>query len=111
MGMRQNIKLNYEGKNPSIYLYSHWGGGSKYQDSSLAEALAKALDRGRERWGDESYLARIIFSEVVKGDIDGLTGYGLSPYAIDEEFETIEVDLEKSTVDGMGFETFIAIFK
>jgi hypothetical protein len=66
------------------------------------------LKRGRERWNDPPYLARIIFSEMIHDDVDGLTGYGIAPYAMDDEFPTIEVDLDNCTVDGVPFAEFIA---
>ncbi len=120
MGMRQNIKLVYsesivdkpesrvvDEKNV-IYIYSHWGGGEGYGESSLAQSLKAALSR-RERWEDESYLARIIISEVLKDEIGDATGFGLAPYEVDPQFETIVVDLASKTVDGIPFEKFIDI--
>lgn len=76
MGNRANVKLMY-GNGSNIYLYTHWGG------STIHETLARALGRGADRIGDESYLARIIFSEMIQGDILGTTGYGIAPYPID----------------------------
>lgn len=109
MGMRQNIALKY-GKpheDKTIYIYSHWDGGSTYEESGLADMLKRALAK-KLRWDDESYLARMIFSEVVKKEIDGQLGYGLSPYEIDPQYPTIEVDLEKNMIDGhISFEDFI----
>ncbi len=55
-----------------IYLYTHWGG---YR---IKETLANALKRGEGRWDDPSYLNRIIISEFVKDDTEGLTGIGVS---------------------------------
>ena len=71
MGDRGNIVFQ-EYDNGTIYMYTHWGG------SELPQVVARALDRGRDRWNDEPYLARILFSELVKDDIEGDTGYGLS---------------------------------
>lgn len=88
-----------------IYLYSHWKGGEE-DEGQLIDDLRRALRR-KQRWNDESYLARIIISEVIKDDIEGETGYGIAPYVGEEEFKTIEVDFEKQTVDGMSFEEFI----
>jgi hypothetical protein len=107
MGMRRNIALNYganEEKNRTdkIYLYTHWGA------EGLEESLAKSLDRGRGRWTDPSYLSRIIFTDMTKDVGDELTGYGLAPYEVDPEFDTLEVDLEKQTVNGVGYEAFIS---
>jgi hypothetical protein len=101
MGMRRNIALDYGAKNGKIYLYTHWGA------EGLEDVLAHALDRGRERWNDESYLARIIFTDMTKGVGDDLTGYGLSPFECDPEFATLEVDLVQKTVNGVAFEDFI----
>lgn len=106
MGMRQNIRIDYQKeqdeKPKSIYIYSHWDG-----DGPLKEKLKQALIRGKERWHDESYLTRIIFSEIIRDDIDGLTGYGLAPYEIDPEYPTIIINMDNLTVDNMSFEDFI----
>lgn len=103
MGMRRNIALDYGAKyKDKIYLYTHWDA------EGLEQTLAKALDAGRGRWDDDSYLARIIFSHVVDGvPLDQETGYGLSPFEIDPEFPTLEVDLNGNTVNGVKFEEFI----
>lgn len=116
MGMRQNIKLEYSTSNskmPStelntnvIYIYSHWDGDDSVFTSPLAQKLKKALAR-RERWDDEMYLARIIFCEIVKDDIDGETGYGIGPEVGDDEYPTIIVNIPKQTVNGVSFEDFI----
>lgn len=108
--MRQNIKMNYSEGSP-IYIYSHWGGNEPMEKSELALQLAEALRR-KERWDDESYLARIIMAEVLREHLDDETGFGLSPYEIDPEFPTITVDLTKNTVafgkgEAMTFDEFI----
>ena len=54
-----------------VYLYTHWSG------SELIDTLKAALKRGKNRWNDSEYLARIIFSEMVKGDLMAETGYGI----------------------------------
>ena len=111
MGDRGNIKLVYGEKDDEyspIYLYTHWGG------SALPGTLAGALERGRERWDDPSYLARIIFSEMIKeeGLLDSLTGYGISPYETDNENDIVTVRLDKGTVqvgegEEVAFEDFV----
>lgn len=108
MGMRQNIELKYD-SGEKIYIYSHWGGESQYKDSDLACNLKKALERN-QRWDDESYLARIIFSEVVRDHLDSETGFGLQPYEIDPDYPTIKVDLHNQTVDGHKYQDFIDNF-
>lgn len=117
MGMRQNIKLIYSNSvvdEPSnrnveekniIYIYSHWGGeeGMSPLKMELKTALARKL-----RWDDEGYLARMIISEVLKNDIDGETGYAITPFETYSEYPIIVVDLQANTVDGISFEDFIS---
>jgi len=55
-----------------IRLYTHWGA------SELHTVVANALKRGKGRWGDDSYLNRIIFSEMIKDNVEGETGYGIT---------------------------------
>lgn len=99
--MRRNIAMQYDtGK--KIYIYTHWGA------DGMELGLAYALEHGRDRWGDESYLARIITSAIFRDEIDGLTGYGIAPYECDPEYPTLEVDLNENTVNGVSFGDFIA---
>jgi len=95
MGDRGNIVLKQEPYS-DIFLYTHWGG------TDIAPLLKKALVRGHERWSDEPYLARIIFSEMVSDDIEGLTGYGLSPYQTDNEHPLLYVDLKQRKIHCNG---------
>jgi hypothetical protein len=114
MGMRRNIALNYgergetvvvEGapKNwDTIYLYTHWGA------EGLEEILAKALGAGKARWGDDAYLARIIFTYMTLGiDPADTTGFGLSPFECDPQYPTLYVDLRAKTVNDVPFDDFI----
>ena len=100
MGCRRNVCLVFD-RSRSIFLYTHWGA------DDLDQVLKNALIRGKGRWNDPSYLARIIFCEMVQDDVLGVTGYGLAPYEMDPEFPSIKVDLENRTVDGVEFEEFI----
>ena len=102
MGMRRNIALDY-GDERKIYLYTHWGA------EALEDVLRDALIRGQSRWDDPPYLARIIFSEMIRDDVLDTLGYGIAPYVMDDEFPTIEVDLGKRTVGGMPFDEFVAL--
>jgi hypothetical protein len=114
MGMRRNIALDYGAKEiavegqkepvkveQKIYLYTHWGA------EGLENVLAQSLDRARERWGDDCYLGRIIASDMFKDAEQDITGYGLAPFVMDDEFPTLEVDLEAQTVNKVPFEDFI----
>ena len=95
MGDRGNIKLKY-GRGGPVYLYTHWRG------YDLPEIVQSALKRGQDRWGDESYLARIIFDELVDEPRTELTGFGISTEIEDNEHDVIVVDLDNNKV---SFET------
>lgn len=70
MGDKANI-IFLDGEE-QVCFYTHCGG------SVLPEVLRAALIRGKDRWDDPSYLARIIFSEMIQDDILGETGFGIS---------------------------------
>ena len=70
----------------AVFLYAHWSG------SDLPEILACALKRGRERWDDAPYLARIIFNDMTQGDPQSLTGFGISTDLTDNEYPLLVVD-------------------
>jgi len=95
MGDRGNIIIDEK-----IYLYSHWSG------SSLMSILKSALKRGVTRWDDRPYLIRVIFSEMIKDDINGTTGYGID-YEYGDGGTDINVNTRQQTVDGVTFEEFI----
>lgn len=71
MGDRRNVIVKDRSGGVGVALYTHWGG------TELPAVLRKALAR-KQRWTDGAYLARIIFSEMIRGDLDGETGYGIS---------------------------------
>lgn len=77
MGNRGSIEVcqphHFENKEQSLFLYTHWRG------HEVCEVLATALDLGRSRWHDPSYLTRIIFNEL-QGDDREPTGFGISLY-------------------------------
>lgn len=95
MGNRANIFLaepSYTAApNTGVFLYTHWDG---YE---LPFTLQAALIRGEGRWND-SYLGRVIFSQLVRDDIDGATGYGISTALTDNSYPIIRVDRESQTV-------------
>lgn len=99
MGVRQDVKLEY-GEKQEIYLYSHWD-----EPEILKEKIAKVLNR-KQRWNDAPYLARMIFSAIIKEAIDDETGYGLAPYEMGED-EPIIINLNDNTVNGIPYQEFI----
>lgn len=98
MGDRGNIIVKDRGS--QVFLYTHWGG---YE---LPNVLKDALIRGEDRWNDGQYLARVIFCEMVKDDIEGTTGYGISS-VIGDGGKDITVDVDTQTVNGVPFEKYI----
>lgn len=68
MGDRANVVI--KDGDEAVCLYTHWNG------TALPEVLRKAMTRGQQRWDDSSYLARIIFCDMVEGKERELTGFG-----------------------------------
>lgn len=70
MSTSGEVKLIYP-NGLSIYFYKHWDA------DLLPETIAHALDHGRSRWNDEPYLARVLFSQMISAEVDGITGFGI----------------------------------
>lgn len=93
MGDRANVFVKSDYKDDhGVYLYTHWRG------SELPETLRDALKRGRGRWDDESYLTRIIFSEMIKDRVMEDTGYGISSFITDGDDRILTVNVSTATV-------------
>ena len=90
MGDRGNVNV-VSGENDDVWLYTHGNG------SELEQIVREALKRGKSRWDDAQYLARIIFCEMVKDDVLGLTGYGITSREWDGG-KTVKVDVDKQTI-------------
>lgn len=134
MGDRGNVIIRYQwagaaGAPKDVYLYTHWYG------SALEGILADALDSeaGRNRWSDEAYLARIIFSRMLwvadehdreyakkhpevgawlgSDGLLGEVGFGIAPYPPDSDGHDYLVDTAAMTVNGVGYEDFIRAVK
>ena len=104
MGDRANICFR-EKNGGEMYFYTHWNG------YKIASVLREALERGRDRWDDEQYLARIIFSEMIKDDVLENTGFGLGTKIGDGGLDFV-VDMKTRNVLCEGrkipFEKFIS---
>ena len=61
--------------------------------SDLKEVLSK-----RKRWGDASYLSRMIFSKMIRDDIDGETGYGIMTNNVNDAEQEIVVDCDRQEI-------------
>lgn len=78
MGDRANVHVIDSGSSEGIYLYTHW-------DGSDLPLIVKGVLARRLRWNDSAYLCRMIFSALVRDDIDGECGYGISTFICDYE--------------------------
>ena len=90
MGDRGNIKIVGEYGEP-IYFYTHW------RASELLQIVAEGLNKGRERWGDEDYLNRIIFQTLLGGDESNIS-FGISTREAGDSWRMVEVNHKDETV-------------
>jgi len=97
MGDRGQVRLVSEGS-PDIYLYTHWGA------TELPEVVADALKRGKGRWGDDEYLNRIIFTEMIKDDVMSETGFGIGTAEHGDVWRVVTVNHDSKTVEVTQFE-------
>lgn len=98
MGARTTWEIRTSSKSPSIYLYSHWGGDSKWSDT------VAALRAAEPRWEDPTYGARIFISQIVGNDWNEETGYGITAgvsgeWPFEEEYFPVLVDFSNQTVE------------
>lgn len=91
MGDRANVVLKDQGQ--AIYLYTHWTG------TELPETLRQALIKGESRWGDTSYLGRVIFSTMTRGYEDQVTGFGIGVGPDDNSYPYLVVDDSAGVVE------------
>lgn len=100
MGVRTDVRLHYS-NGQTINIYSHW------YDVDTLKYVVKGVLKRKERWDDESYLARMIFSAIIKDDIDSATGYGLAPYDMGDR--GFDIYLPEQKVDDIPFDMFIEL--
>ena len=91
MGNRGHIVIRSH-HTGDVWLYSHKGGDFLHRD------LRAALDRGRDHWDDPSYLARIVFCQMLHGDVDGTQGYGITGRPDDNEQDILVADTDARAV-------------
>lgn len=99
MGTRGNIRIHNGNQDRSVYLYSHWD-----SDTALPTAVKTALTRAVSRWDDPTYLARVIFTDLIRDDINSVTGYGIaaSPKDVDGQDLILDVDCQAQAVTYEG---------
>jgi len=88
MSTRSQVKIISDDFNVPIYLYQHCDGYALYK------IVKNAIVRGKDRWNDPEYLARIIFSEMIKDSIMDDIGYGIgtSEHGDIEYLVTVNID-------------------
>ena len=96
MGCRGTIEIWENGAAPKdeespVVLYTHWGADEMFRD--LKEVLSR-----KKRWSDPAYLSRMIFSKMIRHDIDGETGYGIQTCNISDAEQEILVDCDRQEV-------------
>jgi hypothetical protein len=111
MGSRTAWKIVTNNSGAVTWLYSHWGGDSKLEDTR--DALVAAMPR----WSDSTYGARIFVSNIVRENWSEETGFGLTATLADAEcpFEesyfnaVIDFTEQRVTLGSMewSFEDFI----
>lgn len=84
MGAKGNVIIPQELVPVDVYLYTHDEG------HNLDQTVARALAR-RERWRDQEYLTRIIFSEMIRDHVGDETGYGIGAGVVTEGDDRIVV--------------------
>ena len=65
----------------------------------MVENVRDSLRKGKERWGDPEYLARVVFCGMIdKGDLDDITGYGIGFSEHGDVWRIVEVNCKKQEV-------------
>lgn len=90
MGDRANVVLAEE-SGSKIWLYSHWDG------PQWAIEARDAIKAAEGRWTDEPYCHRIITTKLI-GGAEGQTGYGLTTYPTDNEYNILIIEAWRDKV-------------
>ena len=96
MGCRGTIEIWENGAAPKdeekpVVLYTHWG--AKEMEDDLRDVLSRKV-----RWNDPSYLSRMIFSRMIRNDIDGELNYGILTDNVGDAQKEIVVDCNRQEV-------------
>ncbi len=112
MGARTTWAVKTEEGDAVVWLYSHWGGESKFFDT------VNALSHSKPRWGDSTYGARIFISQLIGEGWNEETGFGITTGTLEnvpfeEEYDLAVVDFTTNTItygsDTYTFEEFSAL--
>ena len=102
MGCRGTIEIWENGAAPKdeerpVVLYTHWG--AKEMEDDLRDVLSR-----KKRWNDPAYLSRMIFSRMIRNDIDGELNYGILTDNIGDAEAEIIVDCNRQEVIVKGWD-------
>jgi len=102
MGCRGTIEVWENGDAPKseerpVVLYTHWG--AREMEDDLRDVLSRKL-----RWNDPSYLSRMIFSRMIRNDIDGELNYGILTDNVGDAEVEIIVDCNRQEVIVKGWD-------
>ena len=102
MGCRGTIEIWEHADAPKdeespVVLYTHWGANEMEDD--LRDVLSR-----KKRWNDPAYLSRMIFSRMIRNDIDGEYGYGIMTDNINDAEQEIIVDCNRQEVIVKGWD-------
>lgn len=90
MGDRANFGFT-QSNGDTIVLYGHWAG------AGMLDLLARAVDKARPRWNDESYATRIAISNLIQDEWTSETGWGLQVnQRSDNEHKIPVINFEKN---------------
>lgn len=97
MGARTTWAVKTQEGDAVVWLYSHWGGESKFEDTQ--EALLKA----EPRWSDSTYGARIFISQIVGDSWNSETGFGITTGTLEhvpfeESYDLVFVDFTRKRI-------------
>jgi hypothetical protein len=106
MGDRAQVQFlfNTEEQYREVWFYTHNEGWR------LPYTITNAIRRGKSRWNDDEYLARIIFSEMIQKDVMAEYGFAIGVYRhADLQYPVIIVDCVRQAVsfdDGKTWKKF-----
>jgi hypothetical protein len=92
MGARTTWKIKTNDSGAITWLYSHWGGDSKF------DTTKEALDLAMPRWEDRTYGARIFISSVIGNSWSSQTGFGITS-TLDTDSNPFEESYTEYTID------------
>ena len=105
MGCRGTIEIWENGTSPKeeekpVVLYTHWGADEMEDD--VRDVMSR-----KKRWTDPAYLSRMIFSRMIRNDIDGEHNYGIMTDNIGDAEKEIIIDCDRQEIIVKGIESNI----